>query len=377
LTVLGAGILRGGTLLLGAVHGGRTSWLVAALTVQSAWTFGRGVWRARQGRFPALDRRAATVEAIAGVIALAVATVQSAPGSLSTSGFWVEPYTVITAVVLGAAGGSLAVGAAATSTIAAVYLACVLVTGRPGRGAGLRTTDAAAVWNNAVSYLPFFLIARIGFTLVRSVLGQSERLRQALARLASEQARLTVSAGAYRIGHDIPKALLREVRRGVMTAEDLGPWVAKYRDDLGQALGDVAPGEVHLEEELRALANAFAPVTRLGVDLAGLTQPASRGQPTLLIVEAVRELLNNASFHAYGFPVTLEAGTENDAVWVTVCNEGPGVDPLQLRSTWARKGNTVSQLEAAGGAYLIESRPDVAAGLGVTLVWPAAGTSLP
>jgi hypothetical protein len=372
--LLAAAVLRAGTLALGFAHGGRTLAVAAVLAAQSAWSFGRGALRLHRDRPPLLDGAVAGVETVAGVTALVVAAHQVAPASLTTSEFWLEPYTVITAVILAAAAGPLAARAAGAAALATAYLVPVLsATAAMAATEAERRTAAAAAWNNALSYLPFFLIAAVGFALVRSTLGQSERLRLTLQGLAAEQARLAAAGSAYRIGHDIPKALLRELRRGALPPEVLRPWVVKYRDDLREAIGGGEAAPADLAAELAALGRAFAPVTHLRVDMGGLDGALPDGVPSLLLVEAARELLNNASYHAYGHPVALVAAGDRASVAVTVRNGGPGVDPDRLRSTWARKGSTITRFDAAGGACDITSSPGAEAGLSVTLRWPGAG----
>jgi signal transduction histidine kinase len=235
----------------------------------------------------------------------------------------------------------------------------------------LSSEEGATAWTNALSYLPFFAIGAIGFALLRSIVEQTDALRLLLGRLSAERARVSAAADAYRIGHDIPKALLREVRRGTLETTKLRPWAKKYRDDLLTAIGHDERPPVNLRDELDALARAFAAATTLRVDLDAL-QEVPTGAPTLLLSEAVRELLNNASYHAFGFPATLTARSSAQNVQVAVHNDGPGVDPARLTSAWARKQNTLHQLEAAGGSYQVDSSPGLPAGTTVTMTWPAA-----
>ncbi len=149
------------------------------------------------------------------------------------------------------------------------------------------------------------------------------------------------------------------------------PWATKYRDDLLTAISGEARQPVDLKQELGALAAAFGSAITLHVDLEGLNDTPT-GTPALLIVEAARELLNNASYHAYGYPGDADRPkAQNELVQVTVRNDGPGIDADTLASTWARKQNTVHQLQAAGGCYQIASSPDSLAGTTITPAWPA------
>jgi hypothetical protein len=375
------GVLRTGTLALGAeetanrsafAHPAVVIAVLFALGAVSTLVFARAGWRLRQRTQPVFDDRVVLVEAVAGAVALFVVAYATHPGGRPTSAFWVEPYTVISAVVIAAAASRASIGAAAVAGLTAAYLIAVL--GLSHGDKPLPAAHQADAWANALSYLPFYAIAAVGFAVLRSVVGQTEALRRALGRLSAERARIAAATSAYRIGHDIPKALLREIRRDALPAERLRPWAAKYRDDLLAAISGDARRPVDLKAELTALAAAFGSAIALEVELEDLDRTPS-GTPALLIVEAARELLNNASYHAFGYPATLAAQSSGKQFQVTVRNGGPGVDPDTLASTWARKHNTVHQLDAAGGEYEINSSPGLRDGTTVTLRWPADATT--
>jgi hypothetical protein len=372
-------VVRAGTLLLGAAEtvgssSFRDRFVVALVMVslagQSAVFFLAAARRMPRPGSPTVDHRAVVVEATAGAAALVVVACATPPGLRASSSFWVEPYTVISVVVIAAVTRRAVVGALGAASLAATYLLCLLVLDQ--RGVHLSRAVTATAWTNALSYLPFFVIAAIGFGLVRSIAGQTQALRHMLGLLSAERARVAAASSAYRIGHDIPKALLREVRRGEMGADKLRPWAAKYREDLRAAVrGDFDP-IVDVRDELDALTSAFAMAMALDVDLGALGPDLPPGTPALLVVEAARELLNNASYHRYGYPASLTARGSADSIEVAVHNEGPGLDPGVLRATWARKQNTLHQLEAAGGRYHVASSPGSPAGTTVTLTWPDA-----
>lgn len=371
-------VLRTGTIVLGAaeiagssglLHPAAATATLLALAAQSAVTFTLAAQRMRRGVTPALDDRTAVTETVAGIAGLLVIAYATPLELRATSTFWIEPYTVISVLLLAASAQRMIAGAAGAACLTITYLACVFVwsTGRMQLSSAARATALT----NAISYLPFFAIGAIGFAILRSVVRQTDALRRLLGRLSEERARVTAAKDAYRIGHDIPKALLREVRRGSLSTEELRPWARKFREDLLAALGHAERPVVSLREELIALANAFTAATTLIVDVEALDRvPVSA--PRLLIAEAVRELLNNASYHAYGFPATLTARSSPEQVRVTVHNDGPGVDPAMVASAWARKQNTIHQLETAGGSYEIQSSAGPSGGTTVTLTWPAA-----
>jgi hypothetical protein len=377
ITIALLAILRVGTLGLGAAetfgsssftHPAVVTVTLAALAGQTAVTFGFGLSRLTRRQNPVLGDGVALTETVAGVAALVTVAYATPPMLRTTSTYWVEPYTVVSALVLAATARRVLLGAAGATCLCVAYLVSVLAIAQGGMA--MTSAARATAWTNALSYLPFFAVGALGFSLLRSVVNQTEALRRLLARLSAERARVLAAGSAYRIGHDIPKALLREVRRNVMAAERLRPLAAKYRDDLLDALSGGERQSVDLREELAALTTAFSAAMPLRVDLNRF-EGAPAGAPCLLIVEAARELLNNASYHAFGYSTTLTARSSDELVELTVHDDGPGVDPQALSSAWARKQNTVHQLEAAGGGYRITSSPSSSAGTTIVLEWPA------
>jgi hypothetical protein len=377
ITVALLAALRTGTLLLGGIElsGGAkwrspatAGWLLAALTCLSAVTFARAGRRLAgpTARRP-FDAVTVVTEMVTGVTALFILAYATPPGARAGSGFWAGPYTVISAVIIAAAARRAWPGALAVACLTGAYLISVL-SGLPGPPAAGQASVTAA-WTNATSYPAFYVLAAMGLRLLRSTTGQAETLRQMAARLSAERSRVTAAGRAYQVGHDIPKALLREVRRGTLPPERLRAWAPRFRADLLRELATDPRVPVVLREELGRVAATYAAGMQLKVDLAAMaTQPP--GVPALLMAEAVRELLNNASYHRYGYPARLTGSASAERVEVSVHNDGPGVEPRRLASAWALKQNTIHQFEAAGGSYQIHSAPPPAAGTTVVLRYP-------
>lgn len=380
-------VLRAGTLLLGGFElaggvrwrsQGTAGWLLAGLACLSAVTFARAGRRVAAGtaRRP-VDAATVVTETVSGAAALLILAYASLPGARATSGFWAGPYTVISAVIIAAAARRSWSGAFAVSCLTGAYLLSVL-SPLPGPPPADQASVAAA-WTNAISYLAFYALAAMGFRLLRSTTGQAETLRQMTAGLSAERSRVAVAGRAYRIGHDIPKALLREVRRATMPPGRLREWAPRFRADLLAELAGDPRAAVDLQAELARIAATYGAGMQLEVDLAAMAgQPP--GVPALLMAEAVRELLNNASYHRYGYPVRLAGEGTVDHVEVSVRNDGPGVEPRRLTSAWARKQNTIHQFEAAGGGCQVTSAPLRAVGTTVVLRYPggpASGTNAP
>jgi hypothetical protein len=365
-------VLRAVTLALGAavvigsagfVHPFAARATLAVLAAQSIVLCAVAARRWRRRASPTLHERTALLETVAGVAGLVVMAYATPLKLRTTSTFWIEPYTVISAVVLAAAARRAIVGWVGAVCLTATYLLCVLVFAHDG--ARLSTEAQAIAWTNALSYLSFFAIAAIGFALVRTVVENIDVLRSELEYKSARLARMRAAGEAYDIGHDIAKAALRELR-GEMTPR-LRSRARKHRVDLIREVTREERQADSLRDELDALAAASAVAT------SGLQEldviPA--GAPTDLIVRAVRELLNNASEYARGFPITLSARSSLELVQVTVRDEGPGVDPAVLASSWARKRGTLHQLQAAGGSYRVDSSPATRAGTAVMVIWPA------
>jgi hypothetical protein len=387
ITVVLLGALRVVTLLLGGIELlGSASWrspatawwLLAGLTLLSAVTFARAGRRvtAATARRP-FDAATVVTETVAGGAALLILASATRPGALAGSGFWAEPYTVISAVIIAAAARRAWPGALAAACLTGVYLIVVL-SGLPGPPAAGQAKVTAA-WTNAISYPAFYALAAMGFRLLRTITGQAEILRQMIAGMSVERSRLAAAGRAYEIGHDIPKALFRHVRHATLPPGRLRESAPRYRADLLAKLAADPREPVELREELSRIAATHAAGMQLEVDLHAMAaQPP--GVPALLMAEAARELLNNASYHRYGYPARLTGRATAECVEVRVHNDGPGVEPRRLASAWALKQNTIYQFEVAGGRYHIYSAPPPAAGTTVVLQFPGCplgGTTAP
>ena len=225
-------MLRGATLVLGGIElpsadgwdGAYCSWLLAVLACLSAVTFTRAGRRlARPSRREPFDAATLASETAGGVAALLILASATPPAARAGSGFWAEPYTVISAVIIAAAARRAWTGGLAVGCLAGAYLLAVL-SPFPGPPASDQASVAAA-WVNATSYLAFYIVALMGFRLLRSITGQAETLRQMIVRLSAERSKFAAADRIWQIGHDVPKALLREVRRGTMppdTGADVG-----------------------------------------------------------------------------------------------------------------------------------------------------------
>jgi hypothetical protein len=372
--------LRAGTLLMGALqvtgsssrltHPAAAGAALIALAGESVLVLGLAGVRISRRLTPALGGWVAVIESVAGVASLLVVAYATPPALRVTPTFWIETYTVISAVIIVAATQRVILGAAGAVCLTLTYLLSVFVVARGG--ASLSSAARATAWTNALSYLPFFAVGAIGFTLLRSVVAQTDDLRRLVGRLSAERARIEAAKEAHDIGHDLPKGLLRQVHRGLLSTDKLRPWAEEACEELSGDLQHDRHPPLGLREALTKTYSPYLAAMTLQVNIEALGE-APNGAPTLTIAGAVRELLSNASFHAYGFPVTLTAESSAERVQVTVHNDGPGVEPAMLESTWALKQNALHQLEAAGGRYKVHSSTGSPTGTTITLSWPTAG----
>ena len=373
-------LLRVATLLLGVVnsvaksnagHRGTSLALATGLAAASGLALGSAY---RAVRNPTTARRllasVVVVETVSSGVGLIVLSNLVPAADRTGPRFWMEQYAVISCLIFAAMSRRLWAGALCTAVIASTYFAVV------GWPVHLKTPDqrgqAADALSNSVSYLAFWGVGYVGFRLYRHIAGQVSVLRQAGARMAAEGARISESTRAYRIGHDIPKAFLRELRAGRLQADELRRWAPRFRADLIDALSRDPRAPVDLPAELQAVSTTFSASVPLTLDMSGLTGPYD-GLPALTLVEAVRECLNNASYHCGAVPVAVTATRDEDAVRLVVRDEGRGCDADVVRRIWASKSNAVHQVEVAGGSYFVESGPG--RGTTVTLVYPHAAAA--
>jgi signal transduction histidine kinase len=376
--VIGLGIVRTGTLLLGAIqllagakgpNSGLAALAFAIVGTTSVAVFVRAAMRLRHlPAVPAFDSTAALAETLAGLCGLLLLRGATPAYDLLSPGFWMLPYTVVTAVMLAAGFKRVISGLADSLVLTAGYLTAV----SPALHAGSNTVRGAgaAALNNALSYSSFFAFGLIIFHLYRFVTNEVGLLRRLAADSSAERARLIAARGAYRLGHDYPKAYLREFRRAERPTADLRLWATRFRSDLLTALSADPRTTVDLAEEMENVVATFAGAMSVTLDTRALIDEL-KGVPVLVVVEAVRECLNNASYHCYGSTVTATATSANGDLVVTVHDDGPGCNPDQVMAAWALKQNAVYLVEAAGGRFTVESGP--ATGTTVRLSYPLSG----
>jgi hypothetical protein len=229
------GLLRTGTLLLASIHlasrasGDRTAYEAMALTVVGATSVGVFIRAALRGRRWLLDEWSASAETLAGLAGLLLLAAAIPESDRVGSDFWMLPWTVTTVILIAAACRRCIHGLLASLVLAGGYLAA---TAPLSLGSAIERGFAVTALNNSISYPFFFILGLIGFRLLRLLSGQVDMLRRRAARQEAERARLDADIRTYRIGHDIPKAYLRELRRAGRPASELRGWAVKSSRDL-------------------------------------------------------------------------------------------------------------------------------------------------
>ncbi len=372
------GALRVGTLVVGAAEAGTTRHRAAGLSVLvilGAWSaivFGYGLSQRPGAGQPRLGRRAASVETVAVVVSTIVMGHYTLRADLTTSSFWLEPYAVISCILIAASIGLSALGIVLVAAISGGYAVAV----GPVLTSGAASTDGvAAALSNLASCPAFYLLTAIAFGIMRQLGREAHRLRALAGQLPAEQARLTAARSAYRIGHDIPKQFLRELRLARLPGAELSRWARRFHGDLLTALGGTGDRDVDLLAELNRVVATFAEALPVVGDVEDTLANPPAGTPRLLLVEATRELLNNAAYHRFGYEIAVVGRNAGGVVTIRVRNEGPGVDTRRLVSAWSRKQSTVHLWSVAGGQYRLESGVGPDAGLTVTLSYPVDGAA--
>jgi hypothetical protein len=343
--------------------------LLLLLAVQSGLTFRYAYRQWKRTGERALDGRVALVETVAGVVALTVLAILSPRSTLTSPSFWAAPYTVVSALVV-AASTTFRAALVEVSVLTAGYVLAIspnFVALRSGGDVGA----AASALDNALSYPAFACVVALVVLLFRTIALEAEEIGNLVRQYPAERARLDVATRAYRIGHDIPKALLRQVARQDLHPERLAELAAQARADLLRSLTGDPRRSVPLAQELQAVTAYFQAgmVLHTAIDLP--TTPA--GAPALVLTEAVREALNNATYHRFGYPARVEARLIPPAIVITIWNGGPGSLPARLMAAWALKENAIHRVEVVGGAYDVASDPDDdCGGTTVRLTWPAS-----
>jgi hypothetical protein len=357
--------VRAGTLVLGALQlGGATArhaqpmaaTAFAIVGTTSIVGFVRAARRTRQSRLPALDVKVAMAETIAGLIGLVLLGAATPVNALVGAEFWMLPYTVATVVLVAAACPRTVLAMAAALALGGGYLYAVSPALTMASTAGQGVTAAAL--DNAFSYPGFCVLGLIMIRLYRFVTREVALLRRLAAASAAERGRLEATRAAYRLGHDYPKAYLRELRRAERPPADLRAWATRFREDFLASLSADPRTGVDFGGEIASVVATFAAAMPVRLDVEGLAGNLP-GVPALVVAEAVRECLNNAAYHCYGSAVTVTAvcPSTDSTLTVTVHDDGPGCNPEQVMASWALKQNAVHLVEAAGGGYAVDSGP--------------------
>jgi signal transduction histidine kinase len=321
-------------------------------------------WFVRRRGMPApavlLDAAFCCAGLLAGALLLA-------PEGNHTWAYFMYPFSLLAAVGVGVALVRPAPMLLATGALAACYLIAEL--GYIG-GSG---------WNEVPNTISYFINAGIAWLLARELWrsGRSadEGWAVALAR-AEEMARDKEMNRYSRMLHDrVLQTMEILVSSGELDSTRLGEQLRAETRWL-RTVVEGGVGE-QADDLVGALHQVVAEHTRRGPHV-DLTDARLRGRAGLCrqvapetvaaISGAVRELLTNVRKHAGVNAAVVSAGFEDDALVVSVADEGTGFEPDAARAGTGLARSVRGRLEEVGGTAAVDSAPG--AGTYVELVVP-------
>lgn len=311
-------------------------------------------WRWQRSRGPSVPRWLGPATAVGTSLGLTLQALSLPVTSLAYSTFWMQQYAVFSCVIIAACARQRMV-VVWVGVITVSYGLSVLVAVRSA-AAVMSAGETAAVWANALAFPGFAAVAAVMMRFLRETARLAARLRSEAAASRAEKDRIRLRSAAHRQAHDIGKAFLRELVAGRIERAALGG-LASYSRDLLAALDLSTLDSDHRRDLRQAIAEVALPFKKVNplvrAELSGLVRPTS-GVP-MVFVEAIREALNNARYHAPGSSVLLTARTTDVCLEASVRDEGPGCNPEQVSARWQAKRSTFWELGEAGGSWEIHS----------------------
>ncbi len=378
---LEASLLRGLSLARLAVF----AWMVVVVVVARddvanhwvAWG-GLGVigvwslWEFARVRSPMTQRLAGTLAVIETGLAAALLIAdpwvwESAVGQRYASAWPLMP--VLAAAIIWERRGGL-IAALALGAVNAVALA-----GRAVVGEMARLSDAGGQSLSIASTVALWLVAGIAAGAVVERLGRAER-RVAQAEVREEMARELHDGVLQTLAVVQRRSTDDELSRLARDQEiDLRSWL--FGDD------DLAAPELALGPALRDAARRAERTHRLRVQVVGVgldeDGDADGGgdrpeiDPSIIaaLAGAAGEAMTNAAKHGHAAAVTLYVELDEDAVFVSVKDDGAGFDVNGAEAGIGMSQSITGRIEAVGGQAAWRSTPPH--GAEVSLTVPLAG----
>jgi signal transduction histidine kinase len=244
-----------------------------------------------------------------------------------------------------------------------------------------RLTGVAAQAAVALENARLLEVERAGIARIR----ETDKLKSEFLSVVSHELRtpLSVMLGAIRTLQWRRDSLTPEI------ADDLVDSIVRRGEELDHLVNDLiaASGDIDLDVtdvDLAAVARssvadhqALHPEREMCAECAN---PVDVQADAPRVREIIDILLDNASKHAPGARVQVDAGIAGTEGWVSVCDDGPGMTPEQTARAfepfWQGDSSTVRRvggmgLEAHGGRIWIESSAEK--GLCVRFAMPIGG----
>lgn len=337
------------------------------LAVIGLWS----LWEFARVRSPMTQRFAGTVAVIETGLAAALLIAdpwvwESAVGQRFASAWPLMP--VLAAAIIWERRGGL-IAALTLGAVNAVALA-----GRAVVGEMARLSDAGGQSLSIASTVALWLVAGIAAGAVVERLGRAERrvaqaeVREDMARELHDGVLQTLAVVQRRSTDDELSQLARDQEL------DLRSWL--FGDgDLGTA--DLALGPALREAARRAERTHRLRVQVVGVGLGEDGDGADEGAPVdasiiAALTGAAGEAMTNAAKHGHARAVTLYVELDDDAVFVSVKDDGAGFDVAAAEPGIGMSQSITGRVEAVGGRATWRSTAPH--GAEVTLTVPLAGS---
>jgi signal transduction histidine kinase len=273
------------------------------------------------------------------------------------AGFFMYPYTIVTALVIGIAYRHFLAVFAATWVVAGSYVyTAVAIAHDP-------------VWNTVPNVASYLLTTPVAWAVTRAFDRSAEELdaSRAVAELRSaELAREKERARHARLLHDRVLQTLEMLAQGQWVSDD--EVHQHIRGEAAWLRALVEGGEAAVPDDLvSALHDVVVQKTRDGLRInftsAGLGEPGSRYRrlPAPLIealAGAAYEALTNVHKHSGVRSATVWAGVENDGIAVSVVDAGRGFDPTRPTAGFGLARSIRARVEDVGGRLTLDSAPN-------------------
>lgn len=343
--------------------------LCAAVFAESLALVAVGLWRRR---VPPRGWAVADAAFMAGALVLGGGLADRAHGH--TWAYFVYPFTLLSSIGFGLVLTRLASVLALAALPAAGYAATAV------------TRLGEPVWNAVPNSVPYLANAGIAWAVAGALRRGGRELDAATATATAREAELAAERERVRharLLHDRVLQTLEALARTPWTADPglrarvraEAVWLRGFVSGehlAGGGGGDLASGLAGLAEDMARIGQTVE------VHTAQLRGAARRGaaiseDAVAALVEAAREVLTNVVKHAGTARAVVRAEVTDDAVLVSVLDNGCGFDPGAPARGLGLDGSVRGRVAGVGGRVVIDSAPG--AGTYVEMRVPLAPTA--